>query len=370
VTASRRALVAVALVAFTAFGALMTARTPLKSPPGADTLPARLSDAEFWVLVGEVSEPGGTFQNDNYTSNEPEVGVLSTMLRDTGVKGGVYLGVGPEQNFSYIAAIRPAMAFVIDIRRQAVMQHLMFKAVFEMAANRAEFIAALFGKPRPADLDAATPIQTMWEAFSRVATDRAASGRTYARIVERLTTRHGFTLTADESVQLESVFGAFQAYGPSITTRGPHDGGSNARWTFADLTGGMTDHQGVPQSFLSTEDNYLAVKALQEKNLIVSVSGDFGGPKTIRAIGAYVRARHATVSAFYLSNVEQYLFFSKVTAFIDNVATLPLTPASVFIRPYSLRGLWPRPLCAILPYLQAFAAGRIHNNDQALACGQ
>src|SRR4051812_35290249 len=148
----------------------------LATSQAAPALPARLSDAEFWKLVSEISEPGGYFRiTDNYTSNEREVGVVATMLRQTGVKGGVYLGVGPEQNFSYIAAIQPAMAFVLDIRRQAVMQHLMFKAVFEMAPDRVDFIATLFSKPRPAGVDSAAPIQKIWDAFAPVQTDRAMS---------------------------------------------------------------------------------------------------------------------------------------------------------------------------------------------------
>src|SRR5580693_664409 len=101
--------VVILAVAF-AFSVRVEAQAP------ARTLPATLSDAEFWKLVSDISEPGGYFRiTDNFTSNEMEVGELSTMLRTTGVRGGVYMGVGPEQNFSYIAAIHPAMAFVVDI---------------------------------------------------------------------------------------------------------------------------------------------------------------------------------------------------------------------------------------------------------------
>ena len=85
------------------------------------------------------------------------------------------------------------------------------------------------------------------------------------------------------------MFEAFQAFGPSITTRGSGGGGGNS-WTFADLTGWMTDDNGQVQSFLSSEDNYRSVKALQDKNLIVPVSGDFAGPGTIRAIGTPSRS--------------------------------------------------------------------------------
>lgn len=125
---------------FVALGCLaVTLLAPAGSAQQA-TLPARMSDAEYWKLLTDISEPGGYFRiTDNYTSNEPEIGRLFSMLRQRGTTGGVYIGVGPEQNLTYIAAIKPQMAFVIDIRRQAVVQHLMYKAIFEMAADRADF---------------------------------------------------------------------------------------------------------------------------------------------------------------------------------------------------------------------------------------
>jgi hypothetical protein len=127
-----------------------------------------------------------------------------------------------------------------------------------------------------------------------------------------------------------------------------------------------------PQSFLSTEDNYQYVKSLHEKNLIVAVSGDFGGPKALRAIGAYVKERGGVVRAYYVSNVEQYLFQEgKSRAFYDNVATLPVDSASVFIRPYSMRrgGGGPmQSLCPIAAFIRAAVAGQVGRNDDALAC--
>ncbi len=357
-------------------------------PAAAQTraLPTSLSDSAFWKLVTDISEPGGYFRiTDNFTSNEMEVGELFTMLRTTGVSGGVYIGVGPEQNLSYIAAIHPKMAFVVDIRRQAVMQHLMFKAMFELAKDRADFLTLLFAKARPAGMDSATTIQKMWDAYWLVPTDTALGRKTIERVEANLIRTHHFAFTADEAGQLRSVLLAFQTLGPAISTRGSGRGGGPAgNRGFADMTGYSLDRSGQPQSFLSSEENYRYVKSLEDHNLVVPVSGDFGGPKAIRAIGSWLTQQGGVVSAFYLSNVEQYLFQDgKGQAFYDNVATLPTDSKSVFIRPYSMRrfgrGGHPggatdpaaavKSLCPIEPFLQAAKAGKIVSNDQALTCG-
>ena len=348
------------------------ASAPVSVAP-SDALPTRLSDAEFWKLQADISEPGGYFQiRDNFTSNEMEVGALFTMLREGNVAGDVYMGVGPEQNFTYIASIRPRMAFIVDIRRQAVVQHLMFKAFFELAKDRADFVSLLFGKPRPPGLDTTTSIQALWDAYRTVATDSAFAAKNYVRVADRLFKTHGFTFTPDEQETLKYVFNAFYSYGPSIATRGFANGRGG---DFAELTGFSTDRTGQPRSFLSSEENFRTIKSLHERNLIVPVSGDFGGPKAVRAIGAYLTQHHGVLRAFYVSNVEQYLFQdAKALAFYENVATIPIDSASVFIRPYSMRrgfGGYSGPtqsLCPIGPFIAAARAGRVRYNEEALAC--
>ena len=339
----------------------------------APRLPDRLSDAEFWSLVDSISEPGGYFRiPDNFTSNEREIGQLFTMLRENGTRGGVYMGVGPEQNLTYISAIRPQMAFIIDIRRQAVMQHLMYKALFEMAADRADFISLMFSKRRPPGLDTSTTIQNIWQAYWHVPSDSAMWRSTYARMVELLTRTHGFRFTEDETEQLKWVFDNFFAYGPTITTRaGSGGGGGVNQTTFADLTGYSNDASGTPRSFLSSEENYAFVKDLQARNLVVPVSGDFAGPKALRTIGAWLQSRGGIVSAFYVSNLEQYLFQDgKAQLFYDNVATLPVNDSSVFIRPYSLRryGFSIQSLCPIAAFIAA--ARSVTSNNLTMSCAR
>src|SRR5262245_27170367 len=103
-TLIRRLLVSAAIV-------FAVALTITASPP------SRLADREVWRLISESSEPDGVFRSDNLLSNELGMQLVIPDLVKTAKPGRVYMGVGPEQNFTYIVATKPAMAFIIDIRR-------------------------------------------------------------------------------------------------------------------------------------------------------------------------------------------------------------------------------------------------------------
>src|SRR5262249_59661107 len=110
---------------------------------------------------------------DNFTSNETAYLTVVDTMRRLGATGGAYLGVGPEQNFTYIAKIRPRIAFIVDIRRQAMIQHLMYKAIFHLSPDRAQFLSRLLSRPLPKDKapkpDA--PIQDILALFGQSASD-------------------------------------------------------------------------------------------------------------------------------------------------------------------------------------------------------
>jgi hypothetical protein len=360
-----RSLAAV-VAAAVAFGgpSLASAQTMGSGQPA--NLPERLSDTEFWKLVTDISEPGGYFRMaDNFTSNETRIGAGVVSVRSAGLTGGVYVGVGPEQNLTYIATIRPKMAFIVDIRRQAVMQHLMYKAMFELSQDRADFISILFSRPRPAGLTAQTLVTQLWAAFQSVAVDTGLVTRNRARVLDHLTKTHGFTFTPDETTALVHVFDAFTMYGPGITTNGRPSMGNG----FSAMTSAVDQNEYV--SFLATEELFGVVKDLHQRNLIVPTSGNFGGPKAIRAIGAWLHARNATVTAFYVSNVEQYLFMDGISReFYGNVGTLPVNDRSVFIRLQTDFGgaAGALSLCPIAVFLRAAAAGRVLTWADAQRC--
>jgi hypothetical protein len=317
----------------------------------ATDLPARLTDQEFWRLTDELSEPNGAFTSDNLLSNERVFSRLVPDLIARAKPGGVYLGVGPEQNFTYMAALRPRIAFITDIRRGNLHLQLMYKALFELSADRAEFISRLFTKPRAAGVSAASSVTDLMNAYWDVFTaDEAAFTANLQAIHRHLTKTHTFPLSTEDLDGIAAVYRAFYWYGPSITWSArvaltpplPPPVTTFTGGTVVIRVGGatyrdivtQTDTSGQGLSFLATEDTFAFVQDLQRKNLIVPVVGNFAGPKALRGVGAYVRDRGATVTAFYLSNVESYLQRAGTwTDFCANVATMPLDEASVFIRP-------------------------------------
>src|ERR1051325_6352441 len=149
----KRTRSAIVLVALT-LGALCAA----PSIRARVDLPSKLSDADFWTLTEELSEPGGSFRSDNFLSNESGYQMVIPELVDRVKPGGVYMGVAPEINFTYITALKPKMAFIIDIRRGNLHEHLLYKALFEMSSDRADFLSRLFSRKRPAGLTASTSV--------------------------------------------------------------------------------------------------------------------------------------------------------------------------------------------------------------------
>jgi hypothetical protein len=303
-------------------------------------LPASLSAKEFWELSERMSEPNGQFVSDNLLSNETSLSSVAVALAQRVKPGGVYLGVGPEQNFTYIAAIRPRIAFINDIRRGNLHMHLMYKALFELSADRAEFVSRLFTKKRPDGLTPASSGADLMNAYWEIPTsDEATYRQNLQDIQDLLVKKHGLPLAREDLDGVATVYHAFYYYGPRITYGSSRAGVNATGVSYAELMMTRDSVSGAERSYLATEDAFAFLKAMQSRNLIVPIVGDFAGPKALRAVGAYVRERGATITAFYVSNVESYLFRNNVwQGFCANVATFPLEESSVFIRPMGAGG--------------------------------
>jgi len=310
-------------------------------PAVPDTLPAQLSDAEFWGMIESFSEPNGYFRSDNLLSNESGLQDVIPKLKERVKPGGVYIGVGPEQNFTYVLAFEPKISFIVDIRRLNMLEHLLYKALFELSDSRADFVSALFSRPRPKGLTEKTSVEKLFDAYDDVETDGALLERTLDRALTHLTDTRGFPLSEEDDMQVRYVLSSFSQSGPDLTYSfiGSYYQGTLGMPTYRDL---MLDNDGNGRnwSFLASEDRYRKIRDLQQRNLIVPLVGDFAGLKTLRAVGRYMRDRDALLSVFYTSNVEMYLFQQgdEWSRFYENVATLPLNSSSTFIRFAAGRG--------------------------------
>jgi hypothetical protein len=225
------------------------------------------------------------------------------------------------------------MAFIIDIRRQNLIQHLLFKAIVEMSDNRGDFFARLFSRPRPAGVDDTWSPRALFDAYDEVAGSEALFQTNLAEIEKWLVERHGFPLTPDDLQSLEYVYRAFFSEGPALRYSFPRRQ-LRVFPTYAELLVAV-DRAGVNHSYVATEQNFAVLRDVERRNLLVPIVGDFAGGKAIRAVGRYLTQHGATVNYFYTSNVEQYLFQNDAfRRFFANVATLPLGENSTFIRAY------------------------------------
>jgi len=308
--------------------------------------PPQLSDAEFWKLATEFSEEDGTFRSDNLLSNETTFQYVIPQLLETARQGRVYLGVGPEQNFTYIAALKPSMAFIIDIRHGNFDVQLLYKALFELSSDRVDFAFRLFSRKRPEGLTAQSSVDDIFSALQTAKGTAELYEENLKTVRAHLTKKHNFPLTEGDHQGIEWALKNYYLFGPSINYGSslaagiaPEIVGANStnlggRFNGATYYTLMTaeDGYGRNRSFLASEENFRVLKELETRNLIVPVVGDFGGTKAIRAVARYLKGVDASVSAFYVSNVEQFLSGITWENFCQSVRSLPIDESSMFIR--------------------------------------
>ena len=307
----------------------------------APGLPARLTADEFWQLSVELSEPDAEFISDNLVSNEMSFAQVVPQLKAVVAPGGVYIGVGPEQNFTYLAALRSRFAFIVDLRRGNLLLHLMYKALFDLSPDRRTFLSRLFARTPPRLATTAT-VAALMEAFEAAPPLSEEGQRRNVEDLRRvLRERYRVPLTDQDFTAIEEAYAAFRRFGPGLGYATRQVGRPFGHATYANLML-QRDEKGEPLSYLASEQSYRFVRDLQQRNAIVPVVGNFAGPKALRAIGSYLRARGAIVGVFYLSNVEDYLGLARVPKngewpiFCANAASLPRDDQSVFVRPLGL----------------------------------
>lgn len=314
------------------FAVLLLTLTPATIAQKADETPKR---NDFAQLVARLSERAGYFGSDNLVSNELSYQHVLGRMSRMNLTGGAYLGVGPDQNFTYIAQIKPRIAVLIDIRRDAMLQHLLFKALFMMAHNRVEYLSLLFARPLPKDYRrwSDKPIRDLVDYFDRTPLDQKIADRTEAEIHKRLQS-FGVPLSPRDIETVDEIYLAF--YTDCLEVRYTIRDRPTGRFfpAYRDLLL-EKDLDGHYRNYLASEADFQVIKSMHDRNLIIPITGDLSGTKAVRSIGEFLKETGEKVSAFYVSNVEFYLWRAdSMQRFVDNLKALPIDDRSLIIRSY------------------------------------
>jgi len=301
----------------------------------ADNRLARIGTKEYVALIQQLSEEPGFFDSDNLVSNESSYLQISGPLEKLATKGGIYLGVGPEQNFTYIAKTRPRLAILVDIRRQNQLYHLLFKSLFERSRNRSEYLANLFSRSKPRKtVRADGDITTLLLEFEKTAPSERLFRKNLSEALAFIRQNCQFPIHDKDAGTIEGIYREF--FDQQLDIRFRSFGRPSFRFypSFKDIVL-ERDPEGKFGNYLNSEADFQFVKQMHSRNLIVPVVGDFAGPKALRKVGEYLKGLGETVSVFYVSNVEFYLIRNGVfDRFAENVQGLPLSDQSLFIRAY------------------------------------
>jgi hypothetical protein len=331
--------------------------------PAAEALTA----TEFAQLIERISEPNGYFDTDNLISNESSYLHVMGKLRKLNVAGGAYVGVGPDQNFSYIAQVRPRIAFIVDIRRDNQLQHLFFKALFALANNRAEYLCLLFGKPLVMDAGKWNITQIV-EYLDKAPTDRKRLDATREKIVAKLKS-FGVKLDDKDFTTIARIHDEFFTSGLDLKFTSHYRSPRSYYPSYRDLLL-EKDLTGKQCNYLVAEDDFQFVRSLENRNLLIPAVGNFAGDKAFREVGKILKERAEKVTAFYTSNVEYYLMGdSSFDRYAENVRSWPLDPRAVLIRSvfgggYGLRSVQNVPgyySVQLLQPLESFVKGKFES---------
>jgi hypothetical protein len=312
---------------------LGAATTPWTREQTRAATDVQVSVEQFGRYIEQWSEPEGYFDSDNFISNETSYLHVVDELKKRVQPGGIYVGVGPDQNLSYVAHARPTLAIVTDIRRQNMLQHLWFKALFAMASNRIEFLSLLVSREVPQPKRDASFEQVL-AAVRTSPTSRKLFDKNLAGVKSLLTDTYKLKLSSDDLSKIEYIYRTFWEENLELRFSSIGRGNASMYPTLEEMLL-ETDRQGRKQNYLSSEELFQWLKKFQAENRLIPIVGDFAGPHALKTVGAFLKANGLKVSTFYTSNVEFYLFGRPTWAmYVANLRSFPIADDSIFIRSY------------------------------------
>lgn len=249
-----------------------------------------------------AAEPASTYNLDCFVTSEVGHNDLLTRCRPVR-QGGAYLGVGPCQNFSYIGALRPACALIVDARIDNLIEHLIFKLVFERARTPAQYLAVLCSRLLPADVP--PDPGALLPAFDRAPAPAGLFEDNWRVLCRDLADR--WSMPPALMGRAERIYREFHRRGLSITSVSDEllanlDYIPDLRTVIA-----STSYTGESLHFLTDAERYDYVRELQLSDRIIPLLGNIADPPTIHAANGLLAELSERVSTVYLSNMEEFL---------------------------------------------------------------
>ena len=309
-----------------------TPTTQTASSASAASATANLD--EFRRLFA-LSETGKPFISDNVVSNETSLLQPAAALRAS--HGGVYIGVGPEQNYTYIALSRPELAFIIDLRRDNALLHLLYKSLFEIATSRLEFVCLLFGRPYDPKYEIGPDANsdTVLGAMQGIAPNRDWFDRQQARSSESLL-GYGIGLSGADIARIQRLHELFFVH--QLELRFELRRGNGRKYPSIGRLLRLRSPSGLG-TFLDSRNAFQFVQQLHRQHRIIPLVGDVSAPRPLGTVAEELRHRGLTLRTFYISNVEQYLIGqASFDGWLDNLRRLPHDERSVLLRCYLDQG--------------------------------
>lgn len=255
--------------------------------PDESARPKRLSEAEISKKLREIprdKRPKSIIRNIHYiVSNENRHYLWRSAIEG---KGGIYVGVGAEQNYILAGWSRPEVLVLMDFDQWIVDLHEGYKALFIRAETPEQFLELWSKKRRPEAVAAIT------------ATVKARKDQ--ARIISVFrSSRHRVER------HLRKIAKEYRSY--------------------------------QSPCFLTDEAQYTHIRSLALRGHFLAVRGDLTADKAVKGISTFARAVNIPVRVFYLSNAEYYFSYSQ-GRYRSNMTSLFVDDESVILHTHPYQG--------------------------------
>ncbi len=242
-----------------------------------------------WAAVFDAMRPDPApeklIRNTHYfTSNENALDLFHAAIVD---KGGVFIGLGAEQNYLMAGWARPQILVPFDFDKVIIDLHAVYRVAFLHARTPKEFIAFW------AERNAKTTRQLIKEAHP-------------------------------EPARRKAVLKAFRLGREFVHKR-------------LIRTKRMYRNRKAP-TFLNDPEQYQFIVDLFKADRVYPICGDLTADIALRDVAEATRKAGLTVRVLYLSNAEQY--FKYKSDFKENIYALPFDDRALVLRTVGMKTEW------------------------------